>query len=374
MTSVSQLIGVAWAFCPSRSAIRIALVAAAILCGSSKPASAYESLTTDLRGVIEEMKALAESLKGGFQTNGPSAIGAVRVTGLESRESGVAEWFEAILTKQLADKAIAVRNGAPHQVRVELKEVIDSKSRRLGVMLTAALIDANEKVLFRTSRGLLTETAVAAVTGLSVALPYRGYDARGAKMLDAADNPKVDIKNDVVRAPGSALYGIELLDDTASANARRPMINKSQRAEFALSFAQKTARARISNDSPDGAVVLVIGGGVLDRTVQPTVIYLPPESSVVYPVTLPASGRKLKSADEHQRLSVRFCFAGEFNFATRRIPDEIPNSWRGPDIWRITALEASKYNTLELPQWKPNEERSGGPFRTCITIDLQSVP
>jgi hypothetical protein len=268
---------------------RAAVVSSAVLGWAALGAAARadDALRTELAVVA---KAIAEAVKG----LGHDAIAVGEFTGPAQLSASGGPAIAKTLAEELAKNNVAVNRNAAVGVKGEFEDVKDNASGLLAARIKGAVTDRSGQVLFTFTRGVFSETVLAALFGATAKLPTDLPPAeRNAELEKSLDNPKVQVRGPRVSAADSP-YAVEVWAARAGAESKP----RTAKVENGLAFVPlargEVFGVKLVNKSKlDAAVTLTIDGlslyafsDVKDATTgrpRYTVVVLGPDEEVFIP-------------------------------------------------------------------------------------------
>ena len=220
------------------------------------PAQADDALRTELAAVA---KGIAEAAKG----LGHEAVAVGEFTGPGSLVASGGPVIAKTLAEELPKHGVAVRSAAPVAVRGEFEDVKDQQSGLLAARIKGAVTDRSGRVLFTFSRGVFSDTALAALFGTTAKLPADLPPAeRNAELEKSLDKPKVHVQGPRVSAAVDSPYAVEVWAAPQPGGKYAP---RQAKVDGGLAFVPlsqgEVFAVRLINKSPhDAAVTLTIDG------------------------------------------------------------------------------------------------------------------
>src|SRR5256885_6174310 len=167
------------------AAASLALVVWAAL---AAPARADDALRTELAAIA---RGIAEAVKG----LGHEAIAVGEFTGPAQLAASGGPVIAKTLTEELPKQGLEVKRVASVGVKGEFEDVKDKQSGLLAARIKGAVTDRSGRVLFTFSRGVFSETALAALLGTTAKLPADLPPAeRNAELEKSLDNPRAHVQ------------------------------------------------------------------------------------------------------------------------------------------------------------------------------------
>jgi len=237
---------------------RIASVAitVALWVGLSAPARADDALRTELTAIAT---GIAEAVKG----LGHEAITVGEFTGPTQLVASGGPVIVKTLSEELPKQGVAVKQGASVGIKGEFEDVKDKQSGLLAARIKGTVTDRSGQVLFTFSRGVFSETALAALFGATAKLPTDLPPAeRNAELEKSLDNPKAHVQGSRVSAAADSPYAVEILAAPQRGANYQPQSATVQNGQAFVPLRRgEVFGVRLINKSPhDAAVTLTIDG------------------------------------------------------------------------------------------------------------------
>jgi hypothetical protein len=232
-------------------AVAVALCAALVA-----PARADDALRTELATVA---KGIAEAVKG----LGHDAIAVGEFTGPAQLAASGGPLIVKVLSEELPKHGLPVKRAASVGVKGEFEDVKDKQSGLLAARIKGAVTDRSGQVLFTFSRGVFSETVLAALFGTTAKLPADLPPAeRNAELEKSLDKPRAHVEGPRVSAAADSPYAVEVWAAPQAGGKYRP---RAATVEDGLAFVPlrrgEVFGVRLINKSPhDAAVTLTIDG------------------------------------------------------------------------------------------------------------------
>jgi len=209
-----------------------------------------------------EMSDFARQVKGLLDQKGQDsvAVGDFRAPARLAASGGPA--IANSLGNELQKLGVNVKRRAELEVNGEFRDSEDQKSRLLAVEIKAHVVDrSGAEIVALDPRGILNVPTIAALTGVTVALPPAASDNERNKTLEEAfDRPKVHLAGTRVATGPSSLFAIEVLVEQNGQYRALDPKNDDGLAFVKIGRGEVYA-IKLINDSPfDAAVVLTIDG------------------------------------------------------------------------------------------------------------------
>jgi hypothetical protein len=167
------------------------------------------------------------------------------------------------ITEELPKQGLAVKRVASVGVKGEFEDVKDKQSGLLAARIKGAVTDRSGQVLFTFSRGVFSDTVLAALFGTTAKLPADlPPPDRNAELEKSLDKPKVHVQGPRVSAAADSPYAVEVwaAPRPGGKYAPRPAAVQDGLAFVPLSRGEVFG-VRLINKSPhDAAVTLTIDG------------------------------------------------------------------------------------------------------------------
>jgi hypothetical protein len=225
-------------------------------CLLSTPARAEDALRTELAAVA---KGIAEAVKG----LGHETIAVGEFTGPAQLASSGGPVITKTLTEELPKNGLTVKRVAAVGVKGEFEDVKDKQSGLLAARIKGTVTDRSGQVLFTFSRGVFSETVLAALFGTTAKLPTDLPPAeRNSELEKSLDKPKVFVQGSRVSAAADSPYAVEVWAAPQPGGKYQP---RSAGVQDGLAFVPlrrgEVFGVRLVNKSPlDAAVTLTIDG------------------------------------------------------------------------------------------------------------------
>jgi hypothetical protein len=236
-----------------RAAPGIVLIVGAVLAG---PIQAEDALRTELAVVA---KGIAEAVKG----LGHEAIAVGEFTGPAQLAASGGPAIAKTLAEELPKHGLAVKKVAQVGVKGEFEDVKDKQSGLLAARIKGTVTDRSGQVLFTFSRGVFSETVLAALFGTTAKLPADLPPAeRNAQLEKSLDKPKVHIEGSRVSAAADSPFAMEILAAPHQGAKYQPRSATvvDGLAFVPLSRGEVFAVRLINKSSHEAAVTLTIDG------------------------------------------------------------------------------------------------------------------
>jgi hypothetical protein len=177
---------------------------ALMLWALASPVRADDALRTELAAVA---KGIAEAVKG----LGHESVAVGEFTGPATLSASGGPVVAKTLAEELPKNGVAVNKFASVGVKGEFEDVKDKQSGLLAARIKGAVTDRTGQVLFSFSRGVFSETVLAALFGTTARLPTDLPPAeRNAELEKSLDTPKVNIQGPRVSAAADSPYAVEI--------------------------------------------------------------------------------------------------------------------------------------------------------------------
>jgi hypothetical protein len=170
----------------------------------ANPARADDALRQELavvaKGIAQAVKGLGHEAIAVGEFTGPAQLGAT---------GGPA--IAKTLAEELAKNKVTVKGDAPVGVKGEFEDVKDKQTGLLAARIKGAVTERSGQVLFTFSRGVFSETVLAALFGTTAKLPADLPPAeRNAEVEKSLDKPTVIVKGPQVSAAADSPYAVEV--------------------------------------------------------------------------------------------------------------------------------------------------------------------
>src|SRR5947208_7577399 len=241
---------------PAATRRAAAAITVALSMALAAPARADDALRTELVAIA---KGIAEAVKG----LGHEAIAVGEFTGPAQLVASGGPLIVKTLTEELPKQGLAVKRGATVGVKGEFEDVKDQQSGLLAARIKGTVTDRSGQVLFTFSRGVFSDTALAALFGTTAKLPADLPPAeRNAELEKSLDKPKVHVQGPRVSAAVDSPYAVEVW---AAPQPGAKYAPRSATVDGGLAFVPlsqgEVFAVRLINKSPhDAAVTLTIDG------------------------------------------------------------------------------------------------------------------
>jgi hypothetical protein len=224
---------------------------------SASTARADSNIRVEMNEVAKSISALLKDM-GHNQVE----IQDFQFKGSDSKLKGAAgPGIANFLSEELQKMQISVKKDAPIQIRGTYVDVIDSKSKFLAAQIKGEVLEGNAKVLTTFTRGIFGDQALASLFGATTNLPPKGgTEARDKKLLDALDNPKVEIKNSRITVDKTTPYAIELLVRRGNDFVPLSAMQTDGQAFVKINRDDEYAVKLINDSDSEAAVALTIDG------------------------------------------------------------------------------------------------------------------
>jgi hypothetical protein len=232
------------------------LPAACCLLLAAAPARADDALRKELAVVA---RGIAEAVKG----LGHQAIAVGEFTGPAQLAASGGPAIAKTLAEELAKNKVTVNRDASVGVKGEFEDVKDKQSGLIAARIKGAVTDRSGQVLFTFSRGVFSETVLAALFGTTAKLPADLPPAeRNAEVEKSLDAPKVTVRGPRVSAAEDSPYAVEVwvAPRRGGQYAPRDATAKGGRAFVPLNQGEVFGVKLINKSKLDAAVTLTIDG------------------------------------------------------------------------------------------------------------------
>jgi hypothetical protein len=238
----------------------LAVIASALAAGLAMAAGpAHAQQPDDLH---RELAELAKQVKSLLDQKGGDSIAVGDFHGPARLASSAGPAITKALAEALGALGVSVKRRAALEINGEYRDVEDGKTHLLSVEIQAHVVDlAGAEIVALEPRGLFSVPIIAAITGVTVALPPAAADTeRNKKLGDALGDPEVHLAGSRISALPKSPYAIEVLVKE-NGQFRPRSATKDDGLAFVKIGRGETYAIRLINDSPlDAAVVLTIDG------------------------------------------------------------------------------------------------------------------
>ncbi len=226
------------------------------LLAAAAPARADDALRKELavvaRGIADAVKGLGHETLAVGEFTGPARLSA----------SG-GPLVARTLAEELRKNKVTVIGNAAVGVKGEFEDVKDQQTGLLAARIKGAVTDRSGQVLFTFSRGVFSETVLAALFGTTAKLPADLPPAeRNAEVEKSLDNPKVVVNGPRVSAAADSPYAVEIwaAPRRGAKYAPKPATVKDGQAFVPLGRGEVFGVKLINTSKLDAAVTLTIDG------------------------------------------------------------------------------------------------------------------
>lgn len=192
---------------------------------------------------------------------GEESVFVESFAGPEALKASAGPGIALALSEDLIGRGIKHTQSAALKIRGEFQLVAQQDTGDPAARIKGAVVDATGKALFRFSRDVRDEGALAALFGATAELPPDKGEAARAKILRASiESPKVTIRESRVAAGPGSPYGVEIR--VAAGDGWEPRAVKDEAGmAFVAVRRDETYAVELVNDSDeDAAVTLTIDG------------------------------------------------------------------------------------------------------------------
>src|SRR5262249_46002614 len=126
---------------------------------------------------------------------------------------------------ELPKQGLEVKRVATVGVKGEFEDVKDKQTGLLAVRIKGTVTDRSGQVLFTFSRGVFSETVLAALFGTTAKLPTDlPSSERNAKLEKSLDNPTVHVQGSRVSAAADSPFAVEIVASPKPGGQYRPRV------------------------------------------------------------------------------------------------------------------------------------------------------
>jgi hypothetical protein len=210
-----------------------------------------------------EMSEVARQVKLLLDQKGQDAIAVGDFHGPARLAASSGPAIRKAVYEALRRLGVAVRRDAGLMLRGEYRDFEDRSSGQLAILIRSRVVDRDgAEIVAIESRGLFGPTSIAALAGMTVALPPEATDQDRSRVLrDSIEGPQVHVVGARVSARPESPYAIEVLVNRDGQYAPRPATRDRDGFAFVSIARGELYAVRLINDSPlDAAVTLTIDG------------------------------------------------------------------------------------------------------------------